>query len=282
MPRRTAHAKINLGLHVLRKRTDGFHDIQTVFVPIPWADVLHAGPADDVTMTSSDEALPIDDRNLVMKAAALLQQAYDPQHGVTFHLEKHIPCGAGLGGGSSDAAAALILLNSLWKLELSPEDLKEVALRLGSDVPFFLGSEAALGHGRGEMLEPLIDSRTGEPFRPAYPLVVAVPAVHVSTAEAFAIVVPDANSRPDLRDVVLSNDLATWSRDLANDFENPIFSKYPAIRELKLSLKAAGAGYVSLSGSGSAIYGFFTEDDLATAAAETLEDSGNRVWVGRV
>lgn len=282
MLRRTAHAKINLGLHVLRKRTDGYHDIQTIFVPIPWADVLYAEPADEVTMTCSDETLPIDDRNLVMKAAAMLQQTYHAQQGVAFHLEKHIPYGAGLGGGSSDAAAAMILLNSLWKLELSPEDLNDVALELGSDVPFFLGSEAALGQGRGELLEPLIDTRTGEPFRPAYPLVVVVPPVHVSTAEAFAIVVPDANGRPDLRDVVLSNDLPTWSRDLANDFENPIFSKYPAIRELKLSLKAAGAGYISLSGSGSAIYGFFPEDDLATAAAETLENSGHRVWVGRV
>lgn len=298
---RTAPAKINLGLHVLRKRTDGYHDIETVFIRLPWADVLHAEPADDLRLTCSDSALPVDDSNLVMKAARRLREALGsavggntPMGGVRtagpetslrgahIHLEKHLPAGAGLGGGSSDAAAALLLLNDLWDAGRSRDELAEIAARIGSDVPFFLGAEAAIGTGRGEVLEPLIDPETDEPYRPPFVLVVAVPPIAISTAEAYKMVEPRSRARANLRNVVLSNDLDRWRDNLVNDFEAPIVERYPAIHESKSALVQAGAGYASLSGSGAAVYGFFTSDDTATGAAEALRETGHRVWHGRL
>lgn len=280
--RRNAPAKINLGLHVLGRRPDGYHDIETVFLRIPWVDILHAKRSDEVSMTCTDAELPTDERNLVMKAAALLRREYGVQHGVTFHLEKHIPYGAGLGGGSSDAAAALVLLNTIWDLNLSLEALGKAALELGSDVPFFLGAGTAFGRGRGEQLEPLIDPETDEPYRPLYPLVVAVPRVEVPTVEAYTMIEPRRTPRPDLREVVRSNDLQRWTDELINDFEQPVLSRYSAIREVKMSLTSAGSAYAALSGSGSAVYAFFEEDDRATAAAEALRQAGHRIWMGRL
>ena len=276
---RSAPAKINLGLHVLRKRPDGYHDIETVFIRIPWADVLRAEPADDLRLTCSDPNLPTDASNLVMKAARELS---DGQRGADLHLEKHLPIGAGLGGGSSDAATALTALNDLWDLGRSRDDLFEVAARLGSDVPFFLGPEAALGTGRGEYLEPLIDPETDEPYRPPFILVVAAPTIHVSTPEAYGLVDPRDDDRGDLCEIVLSNDLDRWRRELVNDFEAPIFEKYPPIREVKAALTSAGADYASLSGSGAAVYGFFEREEPATGAAEALLETGHKVWHGRI
>lgn len=232
-------------------------------------------------MTCTDAGLPTDERNLVMKAAALLRREYGVQHGVTFHLEKHIPYGAGLGGGSSDAAAGLVLLNTIWGLDLPLEALGKAALELGSDVPFFLGAETALGRGRGERLEPLIDPESDEPYRPPYPLVVAVPRVHVATAEAYAMVTPRGAGRPDLWELVRSNDLHRWCNELVNDFEHPVLSQYPAIREVKTALESAGGAYASLTGSGSAVFAFFEEEDQAGGAAEALSQAGHRVWMGR-
>lgn len=317
---KNAPAKINLGLNVLRKRDDGFHDIETVFLRIPWLDVLHVEPSDELTLTCSDSDLPTDDRNLVMKAARLLMRHVEQGHGARFHLEKRIPYGAGLGGGSSDAAAALQLLNELWALGLDPTKLAECALEIGSDVPFFIGSGSALGPasytsissdsvlglasntssdsgsfaklatapqsafatGRGEQLEPMIDPRTDEPFRPEFPLVVAVPEEDVSTATAYSMITPYDGNRSDLREVILSHDLERWRRELTNDFEKPVLRMYPAIAELKAALEAAGAGYASLTGTGSAVFGFFAENDQAAAAAEALRQSGHRTWTGVV
>lgn len=298
---RTAPAKINLGLHVLRKRTDGYHDIETVFIRIPWSDVLHAEPADELRLACSNPALPVDEANLVMKAARRLRDGLDsaagadtpvggdrssgpetPVRGAHMHLEKHLPVGAGLGGGSSDAAAALLLLNDLWDAGRSREELFEIAARIGSDVPFFLGAEAAIGTGRGEALEPLIDPETDEPYRPPFVLVVAAPPIAISTAEAYGMIEPHSRARASLRDTVLSNDLDHWRRELVNDFEAPILEKYPAVHATKSALVQAGAGYASLSGSGAAVYGFFTSDDTATGAAEALRESGHRVWHGRL
>lgn len=279
---KNAPAKINLGLHVLRRRTDGFHDIETVFLRIPWTDVLHVEAADELTMTCSDRTLPVDERNLVIRAARELQRQYAPDRGARFHLEKRVPYGAGLGGGSSDAAAAFQLLNDLWSLGLDDTELARHALTIGSDLPFFFGPGAAFGSGRGEVLEPLIDPETDEPFRPAFRLVVAVPEETVSTAEAYAMITPQDRERPDLRAAVLSNDLERWRRELTNDFEEAIMEAYPAIANLKAALQSAGAGYSAMTGTGSAVYAFFDEDDAAGAAAEALRQSGHRTWVGSV
>jgi 4-diphosphocytidyl-2-C-methyl-D-erythritol kinase len=277
--RRNAPAKINLGLHVLRRRQDGYHDIETVFIRIPWADVLHAQPSDALHLSCTEPSLPTGVENLVVQAARRL----DAGRGARLHLEKHLPAGAGLGGGSSDAAAALLLLDELWELRRPPQELRDIGVQVGSDVAFFVdGTASAIGSGRGERLEPLRDPETNEPYLLHAPLVVAVPHVQVPTAEAYRMVQPSEAKRPDLRSIILSKDLARWRAELRNDFEEPVLKAYPAIAATRAALETAGAGYVSLSGSGSAVFGIFDVDANAEAAAEALRQTGHRVWHGRV
>ena len=280
--RRAAPAKLNLGLHVLRRRPDGFHDLASVFVPIGWADTLSAARSAGFSMTCSDPALPTDDRNLVMQAARALWS----RHGgvaAAFHLDKRVPYGAGLGSGSSDAAAALRLYDALWSLGLPDATLAEIALGLGSDVPFFLLGAPALATGRGEVLAPIPDGEPvpGEagsaPWRCPFWLVVAVPPVHVPTGQAYALVTPDDRDRPDLVAALRSGDLGRWRAELTNDFQAPVEAVFPGIAEARRALLSAGAGYASLSGSGSAVFGAFTREADARAAARTL-GATCRVW----
>lgn len=277
VPSRLAPAKLNLGLHVLRRRADGYHDLDTIFVPVAWHDTLTARPAAELALTCSDPRLPVDASNLVLRAAEALRRASGTEAGAVLHLDKHLPFGAGLGGGSSDAAAALLLLCDLWNLRVAPGALRELAASLGADVPFFLDARPARGTGRGDRLAPLDADAV-----PAYPVVVAVPPVHVSTAEAYGLVAPRDADRPDLAAVVTSGDLDRWRRDLANDFEAPVVAAYPALGALRAALADAGAAYVSMSGSGSAFFGVFEGDAPALAAAEALRYEGHTVWHGRL
>lgn len=279
MLRRNAPGKINLGLHVLRKRDDGYHDVETVFVRIPWSDVLCAQAADEIVLTCTDPSIPVGDDNLVVQAARRLH----PRKGAVVDLEKHLPVGAGLGGGSSDAAAALLLLNDLWALQRSRAELAALAAEIGSDVAFFVdGEPSALGTGRGERLETLVDPVTDEPYRMPFPLVVAVPHVRVSTAAAYGLIEPRENGRPRLKELVLSNDPARWRAELTNDFEASVLRRFPPVADTKAALERAGAAYASLSGSGAAVFGIFEDDAHAAAAAEALRRSGHRTWHGRV
>ena len=278
----TAPAKINLGLHVLRKRPDGYHDIETVFLRFPWADRLTARAADGLELACTNDALPTDRSNLCLEAAYRLADVYGVREGAALRLEKHLPFGAGLGGGSSDAAATLRLLSELWCLDASEERLHGLAAELGSDVPFFLGPPAAYATGRGEELAPLTDVGADGPYRFPFTLVVVVPPVHVATAEAYRDVRPRADGRPGLRALVASNSLAHWRTDLVNDFEGPVFEAHPKVYEAKLMLIEAGADYASLSGSGAAVYGVFASDERAEAALHTAQHEGHRVWHGRV
>ncbi len=280
MLERRAPAKINLGLHVLRKRADGYHDLETVFLRLPWADRLTAEPAESFSFTCSDPALPTDEGNLCVRAARRLAEAFGVEKGAKLHLEKRLPYGAGLGGGSSDAAATLRLLAEGWRLDASDEALREIAAAIGSDVPFFLLSEpAAYATGRGEKLEPLTDA-AGDPYGLPFALVVVAPEEQVATAEAYGWVTPNDENRPDLRAVVRSNDLARWRAELVNDFEAPVLERHPSIRAAKGLLAEAGAGYAALSGSGSAVFGVFESGAAAEAAAEAARQSGLRVWHG--
>ncbi len=276
-----APSKINLGLHVLRKRPDGYHDLETVFLRLPWSDRITVQPANTITMTCSDPGLPVDERNLCMRAAQLLADTFKVSAGAEIHLEKRIPYGAGLGGGSSDAATTLRLLAELWNLEARPEQLHALAAGLGSDVPFFLGPPVAYATGRGERLAPLVNPDGSTYVFPFY-LVVVAPAVEVSTARAYSLVTPRSDERPTLPEVVLSNDLGRWRNELVNDFGEPIRKAYPVIEAVERLLEEAGAGYVSLSGSGSAVFGVFEDDVRASAAAEAARLSGHRVWRGTV
>lgn len=276
MLHRLAPAKINLGLHVRRRRADGFHEVETVLLPIGWADRLTAAPGEALTLTCSDPALPTDDGNLVVRAARALAAWAGRPPRAALHLDKRVPYGAGLGSGSSDAAHTLRLLARLWNLDVPADDLHRLAAQLGSDVPFFLHDHAMLAMGRGEVLTSL--GNGGKPYAFPFHLAVAVPPVHVSTAEAYRLVEPNDHARPDLAVVVRSNSLDRWRADLVNDFEAPTLARHPEVAEAKQALLEAGAGYASLSGSGAAVFGVFETRSAAQDAAQAVSMRGCQVW----
>ncbi|MEA2041377.1 MAG: 4-(cytidine 5'-diphospho)-2-C-methyl-D-erythritol kinase [Bacteroidota bacterium] len=248
------HAKINLGLYITEKRKDGFHNIETVFYPIPVYDVLEINRSDSVSgIELTAYGLKIDGRpedNLVVKAYNLLSRDFD-LGGVEVALFKHIPFGAGLGGGSSDAAFMLKLLNQEFDLQLSDTDLEHYAAQLGSDCAFFIKSRPVYATGRGNLFSA-VDLDLS-----AYFLILVLPTGKVSTPDAYAGVSPSPSkdSLPDL----LSKDINLWSKSVKNDFEESIVKTIPEIRTIKRKMYAHGAMYASMSGSGSSVYGIFKE-----------------------
>ena len=273
-----APAKINLGLHVLRKRPDGYHDIETVFYRVGWADAIQIEPAQGLTMTCSDPMLPVDEGNLCIRAAKALQAHSGTSLGAQIHLEKHIPYGAGLGGGSSDAATVLRVLDTMWDLNIPRQDLFDIASTLGADVPFFLGEPLALGTGIGTTLAALNCPGSKHFEKTLWPFLIVVPRVHVATAAAYAGIHPCASDRPDLVPLVCSGDMIQWKRHLRNDFEASVFEAYPVIRTVRDQMYAFGAGYATMSGSGAACVGFFEETKQADQAAEAAVMAGHIVW----
>lgn len=269
-----APAKINLGLRVLRRRPDGFHDVETALLPIRRADQLRAAPAPALTLSCSDPDLPTDEQNIVIRAALALAARAGVAPGAAIELVKHVPHGAGLGGGSSDAAAALRLLSELWAIALPAGEMHALAARLGADVPFFLEAAAAMGTGRGDTLTPLRD-QAGDAYRPPFDLAVIVPPVRVSTAEAYGYVTPDSRPRPDLAAAILSNDLERWRSEITNDFQEPVAARHGEVGRALMLLEAAGAGYASLSGSGSAVFGMFD----GAGAVEAAGAAGALGWL---
>jgi 4-diphosphocytidyl-2-C-methyl-D-erythritol kinase len=271
---RRCPAKINLGLHVLRKRADGYHEIETGLLAIRWHDEVRVAPSEAFSFTCSDPALE-GEGNLCVRAARALAgwAGIEPQGAL--HLDKRIPHGAGLGGGSSDAAHTLRLLADHWSLDVPLAALHDLAAGLGSDVPFFLYDEAMVASGRGEILTPV-----GEGYRLPFPLAVVMPPVEVSTAEAYALVTPSERPRPDLRGVLRSNDPDRWRRELENDFEAPLVSRYEEIAREKTALQTQGARYAALSGSGAAVFGVFETEPAAQAAAEAARADGLASWWG--
>lgn len=241
--------KINLGLTILSKRSDGYHDIETIFFPVPWTDILEIIPSTTVLFESSGNPIPgKQEDNLCLKAYHLLKKDFNLP-AVKIHLHKIIPTGAGLGGGSSDAAYTLRTLNELFDLKLTPNQLSQYAAQLGSDCSFFCYDGPMLGTGRGELLEAIEINLKGK-F-----LVLVNPDIHVSTAAAYAGVVPH---QPDysLREIV-QRPLVEWKNSMKNDFEESIFKIQPAIKKLKDEMYDAGATYASMSGSGSSVFGIF-------------------------
>ncbi len=223
-------------------------------------------------MTCTDATLSCGKDNLVIRAARLLQKVAGIDQGALFHLEKKIPRGAGLGGGSSDAAAALRMLSNHWKSDDATIALKSLALKIGSDVPFFLHGQTAYAEGRGERLTPMAD------YAFPFSLAVVVPPVHISTAWAFQQVIVSGMNPPNLIEVVRSNDLDRWRCELVNDFEKPVFSQWPIIQEVKSSLLRSGAGFASLTGSGAGVYGIFESKEDAVVAAEEAAAKGYATW----
>ena len=242
--------KLNLGLHIIQKRTDGYHEIETCFYPVPWTDILEIIPAKEFSFGSSGNVIPgsVDD-NLCLRAYTLLKKDFDLGP-VSMHLHKIIPTGAGLGGGSSDAAYTLRLINSIFQLNLSREKLMHYAALLGSDCAFFVQDKPMIGHGRGELLSEVSVDLSGK-F-----LVLVKPAIHVSTAEAYSGVTP-RHREFSLGEILERSHFTEWRRLLKNDFEDSVFAQYPVIQELKNLMYDLGAVYASMSGSGSTVFGIF-------------------------
>jgi len=247
-------AKINLGLDIVRRRPDGYHDLETVFLPLKGlTDILEIIPSKTLETTLDCygpyriDSDPSD--NLVMKAYRLLGQEYDIPP-VEIHLYKHIPSQAGMGGGSSDASYCLKALNEMFRLGISSERLQALALRLGADCPVFIPASPCYAEGVGERLEEIPLDLSG------YKLLVVKPSLAVSTKEAFQGVRPQMPQR-NCKDIVLREPIENWKGLLKNDFESSLYPQHPELQAIKDLLYAKGALYASLSGSGSAIYGIF-------------------------
>ena len=246
-------AKLNLGLYVIQRRPDGFHTLESVMVPLPWADVLEilpapAGRPGSISLTG--RPIPGDPAtNLCLRAYELLQADFPALPPAQLYLHKIVPIGAGLGGGSADAAFALKAANELLELKLSVAQLESYARRLGSDCAFFIQNKPVLAVERGDVFEEINLSLTGTSC------VVVYPNLHIGTAEAYAGITPQRPAHP-LREA-LTQPMETWRDTVSNDFETALTPTYPVLGEVKRQLYAAGAAYASLSGSGSAVYGLW-------------------------
>ncbi|HZH37294.1 MAG TPA: 4-(cytidine 5'-diphospho)-2-C-methyl-D-erythritol kinase [Flavisolibacter sp.] len=251
------NCKINLGLHILRKREDGFHELQTVFYPITLRDALeviqHPSPVTDLEYSGSGlvvDGNPSD--NICIKAYHLLKKDFPQLPAVKMHLHKEIPLGAGLGGGSADGAFTLVLLNKMFGLGLPEQQLLRYALALGSDCPFFIKNTPCFATGRGELLDDL------EIDLSAYRFVLVNPRIHVNTGWAFSQIRPSAE-RPSLKEVIRLP-VMQWKDRLTNDFEEPVFRQYPEIKNIKETFYRQGAVYAAMTGTGSTVFGIFPEE----------------------
>lgn len=246
------NAKINLGLYITEKRTDGFHNLTSCFYPVPWSDILEITPNDKFEFSTSGLSISgALENNLCYRAFMLLKETYAiPQ--VHIHLHKVIPMGAGLGGGSSDAAYTLMGLRDLFQLPLSNEDLLPFAQKLGSDCAFFLTNQAQIGTEKGDVLQPFELSLSGK-F-----LIMIYPNFGISTQEAYAGIKPKKALKN--WEKKLLKPLETWKETISNDFEKSLFPSYPQLAEIKHELYALGATYAAMSGSGSTIFGIFDEE----------------------
>lgn len=272
-----AYAKVNLGLEVLRRRTDGYHEIRTILQTVDLFDLLSFEAADGgVELIVSDPHLPSGEDNLVVQAAKVLSAAAGSSAGARIRLEKVIPAGRGLGGGSSDAAMTLLALNELWRLGLTTEELCRLAATIGMDVPFFLVGGTALCVGRGEVVFPL-------ECQVELPIVLILPDFAISTADAYGnLILTKGESSLKLQTFALSclgggNELL----GLVNNLESATKEYAPAIHAYKDNLAELGATLSSMSGSGSAVFGIFLDEAVAQSAAQSLAARGIRAIATR-
>ena len=245
------NAKLNLGLDIVEKRPDGFHNIETLFIPCDLRDILEIVPSDTLDMYQygiSYDGDPMD--NLCVRAWKVLNERYGIPP-VSIYLYKKIPVGAGLGGGSSDASHTLLALNEMFSLDLNLEELAELAALLGSDCPFFIYNTPMLASGRGEILTPFdIDLSK-------WRIEIITPDIFVSTREAYAGVRP---KKPEIPlEKILRSPVQEWRSHLKNDFEESVFAAHPQLAAEKQALYERGAVYASMSGSGSSLFGLFSQ-----------------------
>lgn len=250
------NAKINLGLNIIEKRPDGYHNLETIFYPINLQDALEVtrqeGNNKEYTLRISGMTLDGDpEDNLVVRAYKLLKNDHPQIQPIDIHMYKHIPAGAGLGGGSSDAAHMIKLLNEKFALGLGAEQMEKYATQLGADCAFFIKNQPVFASGIGEIFEPIELSLKG------YHIVLVKPDIFVSTRDAFSQIKPE---RPavSLKEIV-KQPIESWKGSMKNDFESSVFQKFPEIAAIKDELYDLGAVYAAMSGSGSAVYGIFRE-----------------------
>lgn len=264
------NAKINLGLNIIAKRSDGYHDIESCFYPIGWTDVLEIVESNVLKFISSGIEIPgMESENLCMKAYQTLQKKYSitPVH---IHLHKIIPIGAGLGGGSSDAAFTIKALNEIFSLNMTYDEMEDHASQIGSDCPFFIRNTPAIASGQGTQLEPIqIDlSRKW--------IVIVNPGIHISTREAYAGI-RIGSSTPGTIKNGLKDPFYEWKNVLKNDFEESVFKRHHEILLLKESLSNASATYTSMTGSGSTVYGIFESPPTKLDLSESYQ-----TWIGEL
>ncbi len=267
-------AKINLGLEVVGKRADGYHEIRTLFQAIDFSDVLEfeLRRASEISLSGDSDSIPWDDRNLVYQAAQLLKQTYSVRRGVSIRVAKSIPAGRGLGGGSSNAAMTLFALDELWDLGLSRRELHEAAAKLGADVPYFLQGGFCLGEGRGDVLKAL-------PDLPRLFCVLALPDQPVSTAEVYArlrLTSPDKDSK--INQFLKQGEFGLLER-LENRLEETVFSLYPRLKEYKDFFFEREAVLSLMSGSGSAVFGLYRDREKAKQALAELRNRAETLLV---
>jgi 4-diphosphocytidyl-2-C-methyl-D-erythritol kinase len=248
------NCKINLGLNIIGKRSDGYHEINSILYPIPLEEILEIIPISGqgkCKFSTTGLTIPGDPAtNLCIKAYEIMNCEFDLPS-VHIHLHKLLPMGGGLGGGSSDAAETIKLLNKLFDLQLNSEAMKLLAAQLGSDCPFFIENVPQIATGRGELLSPITISLKG------YHLLLINDGTHVSTKEAYAGVQPKPASI-DLRELPNSS-IENWKHILVNDFEESVFNSHPHLKKIKKQLYEEGAIYAAMSGSGATLYGVFSE-----------------------
>ena len=257
------NAKINLGLNIIEKRPDGYHNLETIFYPINLQDALEVTRREnnDKEYTLHISGAPLEgepEENLVVKAYKLLKKDYPGLLPVDIHMYKHIPAGAGLGGGSSDAACMIKLLNDKFSLRLSTERMEEYAAKLGADCAFIIRNKPVFATGIGNLFEPVDLSFKG------YHIILIKPDIFVSTRDAFAEIKP-VRPAVSLKEIV-KQPIETWKSSMKNDFEDSVFKKFPEIAAIKVELYDLGAVYAAMSGSGSSVYGIFK------APIENVED----------
>ena len=249
------NCKINLGLNVVRKRKDGFHNIETVFLPIPFYDALEILPSSNNTTSVTVTGLPIttDGENLCLKAFRLLKNDFSSLPEIDIQLHKAIPIGAGLGGGSSDAANMLLVLNKKFNLQIQRQQLLDYSLQLGSDCPFFTINKPCLAKGRGEILEEINVSLSD------FKIILINPGIHINTSEIFQHIKPTMPAKPIGR--IIQQPVSTWKNELVNDFEKIVFHRHPVIKEIKENLYNHKAIYAAMTGTGSTVFGIFNKTD---------------------
>lgn len=276
-----APAKINLLLDVLRKRDDGFHEVEMIMTMVDLADRLEMEelPRDQIVLTSQVGFIPLDEKNLAFQAAKLLKERYDVRRGVYIHLDKRIPVAAGLAGGSSDAAATLKGLNKLWGLGLSVAELELLGAELGSDVPFCVRGGTAIARGRGEKLESISPP-------PQCWVILAKPPINVSTADVYgklrASQIAKHPSVPRMLDAIARQSFPDMCEELGNVLEDVTLDRYPEVRQIKDCMIKLGADGVLMSGSGPTVFGLVSKEAKVARVYNGLRGFCKEVYVVRL